>query len=79
MVQNLRLFLGHQLTSIPDGKWAAILQEAQCTVSRDAKASITLAESRKHYGRTVIDRRKICRTLETRRKVLEKNLFLDEN
>ena len=28
-------------------------------------------ESRKHYGRTVIDRRKVCRTMEIRRKVCQ--------
>ena len=37
------------------------------------------AESRKHDGRTVIDWRKVCRTIEIWRKVLVKKHFLDEN
>ena len=37
------------------------------------------SESRKHDGRTVIDRRKVCRSTEIWRKVLVKNIFLDEN
>ena len=35
------------------------------------------AESRKHYGRTVIDRRKVCRTMEIWRKVCQ-NRDLEE-
>ena len=35
------------------------------------------AESRKHYGRTVIDRRKVCKTMEIWRKVCQ-NRDLDE-
>ena len=36
-----------------------------------------LPESRKHYGRTVIDRRKVCKTMEIWRKVCQ-NRDLEE-
>ena len=36
-----------------------------------------VAESRKHYGRTVIDRRKVCKTMEIWRKVCQ-NRNLEE-
>ena len=38
-----------------------------------------VAESRTHYGRTVIDRRKVCRTIEIWRIVLVKKKILDKN
>ena len=42
-----------------------------------SSSGITQAESRKHYGRTVIDRRKVCKTMEIWRKVCQ-NRDLDE-
>ena len=44
-------------------------------VSEYLHLSIYSAESWKHYGRTVIDRRKVCRKIEIWRKVLLKTFF----
>ena len=57
----------------------AEIEALKCNVRLEKRLVLdtVLAESRKHYGRTVIDRRKVCKTMEIWRKVCQ-NRDLDE-
>ena len=58
-----------------NGKYS-IIKQLKAGYVHDHPNWYSLAtESRKHYGRTVIDRRKACRTIEIWRKVLVKNII----
>ena len=52
-----------------------MIENDKCKILWDF--TVQTAESRKHYGRTVIDRRKVCKTMEIWRKVCQ-NRDLEE-